>query len=295
MNTVPTIDQFSALFPSNDACFQYLLSKRVFYSSLACKNCEVEMKLNEQKRFFKCFNSKCSAKGSHTSINTGTFFSHSKMSYVLILRIAQLWLAKATVQTAITLLGCSKHTVCNFFNHFRNLVGSALLPEDQYIGGPGIIVEIDETKLGKRKYNRGHRVDGVWVLVGIERLPNGKIFLVPVEDRSSDTLSQHILNHVHPGSTVMTDQWRGYVDLQALGYNHLTVNHSQNYVDPDTGACTNTAEGLNSGLKRRIPVRNRTANGIEGHLFEYVWRRQNRDRLFDALIDAMAEIHYDFE
>jgi hypothetical protein len=32
------------------------------------------------------------------------------------------------------------------------------------IGSPGIVVEVDETKLGKRKYHRGHRVEGVWVV-----------------------------------------------------------------------------------------------------------------------------------
>ena len=36
-----------------------------------------------------------------------------------------------------------------------------------FIGEDGIIVEIDESKFGKRKYNRGHRVDGCWVLGGV--------------------------------------------------------------------------------------------------------------------------------
>ena len=62
-----------------------------------------------------------------------------------------------------------------------------------------------------------------------------------------------------------------------------------------TGACTNAAEGLNSGLKRRIPIRNRIRNDIEFHLGEYIWRRQNVGRLFDAFIDALRDIHHDFE
>jgi len=37
------------------------------------------------------------------------------------------------------------------------------------IGGEGIVVEIDESKFGKRKYSRGHKVDGVWVLEIVER------------------------------------------------------------------------------------------------------------------------------
>ena len=37
------------------------------------------------------------------------------------------------------------------------------------IGGPGHIIEIDESKFGKRKFHRGKRVDGVWVFGSIDR------------------------------------------------------------------------------------------------------------------------------
>lgn len=50
----------------------------------------------------------------------------------------------------------------------RELV-SQMVDEDTRIGGEGIVVEIDESKFGKRKYNRGHRVDDVWILGGVER------------------------------------------------------------------------------------------------------------------------------
>lgn len=185
--------------------------------------------------------------------------------------------------------------MCAFYSHFRHLVTSALREEDQLIGGPGIMVEVDETKLGKRKYNRGHRVDSVWIVVGIERQRDGGIFLVPVQDRSASTLRAIIQSHVRPGSIVNTDMWRGYSNIENLGMNHQTVNHSETFKDPITMACTNTAEGLNSGLKGRIPIRNRVREGIEEHLGKYVWRRQNKHRLFDAFVEALRDIHYDLE
>ncbi|KCZ75088.1 hypothetical protein H311_03940, partial [Anncaliia algerae PRA109] len=37
------------------------------------------------------------------------------------------------------------------------------------IGGDDIIVEIDESKFGKRKFNRGRKVEGVWVFGMVER------------------------------------------------------------------------------------------------------------------------------
>lgn len=41
--------------------------------------------------------------------------------------------------------------------------------ENVKVGGPGKVVEIDESKFGKRKYHKGRRKDGVWVFAGIER------------------------------------------------------------------------------------------------------------------------------
>jgi hypothetical protein len=38
------------------------------------------------------------------------------------------------------------------------------------IGGPNKNVEIDERKLGGRKYNRGHPVKGQWVFDCVERV-----------------------------------------------------------------------------------------------------------------------------
>ena len=52
---------------------------------------------------------------------------------------------------------------------FRELVEHAILSKPVKIGGEGKIVEIDESKFGKRKFHRGRRVDGVWVFGGVER------------------------------------------------------------------------------------------------------------------------------
>ena len=81
------------------------------------------------------------------------------------------------------------------------------------IGGPGIIVEIDESKFGKVKYHRSHRVDGVWIVGGVEKTPERKIFLIKVENRSEITLINLIKKYVHPGSIVRTDLWKGYSNL----------------------------------------------------------------------------------
>lgn len=39
-----------------------------------------------------------------------------------------------------------------------------------YEGGVGKVFEIDKSKFGRRKYYRGHRVEGQWVFGGVERM-----------------------------------------------------------------------------------------------------------------------------
>jgi len=48
-------------------------------------------------------------------------------------------------------------------------------------------MEIDKSKFGKCKYSRGHPVKGQWVFGGVER-ESQRTFLVPVPDRTADTL-----------------------------------------------------------------------------------------------------------
>jgi hypothetical protein len=56
-----------------------------------------------------------------------------------------------------------------------------LMARQEKIGGNGMIVEIDESKFGKRKYNRGHRVEGVWILGMIEKTGQKRIRLVTLK------------------------------------------------------------------------------------------------------------------
>ena len=74
-----------------------------------------------------------------------------------------------------------------------------------YLGGVNsdgqpIIVEIDESKFGKRKYNKGKRIDGVWVVGGVERTPERKVFLLTVPNRNQNTLKLIIDTFVKDGN-----------------------------------------------------------------------------------------------
>ena len=95
----------------------------------------------------------------------------------------------------------------------------------------------DESLLVRRKYNVGHQVGEQWVFGGYD-VADKVGFIVPVDRRDAATLLPIIQQHIAPGTTVVSDLWAAYNTLGTQGYQHLTVNHTYNFVDPITGACT---------------------------------------------------------
>ena len=99
-----------------------------------------------------------------------------------------MYLNKMPIGSIIETSGVCSEAITEWTKYIRQLVADCVETEQVMIGGENIVVEVDETKLGKRKYNRGHRVEGVWIIAGVERTPPKKIFLIEVADRSSETI-----------------------------------------------------------------------------------------------------------
>ena len=75
---------------------------------------------------------------------------------------------------------------------------------------------------------------------------------------------------------IMFDEWTSYRQLASLGYTHTTVNHSQHFVDPDDGTCTNWIESYWNAVKRRFKKMYRTAKEIVlSYLDEHMWRERH--------------------
>ena len=162
------------------------------------------------------------------------------------------------------------------------------------IRGEGQKVEVDETLFACRKYNRGCVVREQWVVGGVCR-ETKECFVVPVRRRDAATLLRVIGRHVQPGSSIITDCWRGYrtEDLAAAGFAHFTVNHSVNFMDPDTGAHTQSVERFWGALKARNKRhRGTTRKHLPGYLCGFVWRynRAEDEDLFEAFLLSIARV-----
>ncbi len=65
----------------------------------------------------------------------------------------------------------------------REICELSIIQRSEQLGGEGVRVQIDETKIGKRKYHRGHLVEGQWVFGAIEE-DSCKRFIAPIKDRT---------------------------------------------------------------------------------------------------------------
>ena len=94
------------------------------------------------------------------SLRTGTFFAKSKMTLEEIIQFLYMWshgLSQDQIQHELQTSSTTDVQWASFCGEVRE---TAVMKSSEKIGGQNIIVEIDESKFAKRKYNVGHRVQG---------------------------------------------------------------------------------------------------------------------------------------
>lgn len=229
------------------------------------------------------------------SIRKGSFFENSHLSIATIVRY--MWSFEIDKQDFMQreLRIGSAHTIVDFKQFFRDICIEHFLMAPIVIGGPGHTVEIDESCFVRRKYNVGHEVDPQWVFGGYD-VETRESFMVRVPDRSANTLIPRLMQFVLPGTTVISDLWASYNTVGNLGYTHLTVNHSQNFVDPITGATTNHVESVWQKAKEKNKRRFGTHRTmIDNYLGEFLWRQRfgNNGHAFHNLVTHIRDVYTD--
>ena len=111
---------------------------------------------------------------------------------------------------------------------------------------------MDETFIGRGKYNRGRRQGqrGWWFATLTEQggRKTGLTHWKLVRRRDLETLHSFILPHLASAMTVVvSDYWKGYVNLGEY-CRHCAVNHSKEFVTYQ-GYHTNHAEGVRGTIK----------------------------------------------
>lgn len=275
--------ELTLLTKNKEDTIKWLQQKDFLPREMNCFSCNVIMNIiiTENKCKFRCF--KCR---NEKSLLLNTIYYKSNLKIYYAVDLIYWWAFDMNVKNAKNEINttCS-NTVCKWYSKLRLLSFCVMKNETRKkIGGRGKIVQIDESLFSKRKYNVGREVRKIWIVGGIQYDTN-EVFFVETFYRSSTHLNQIILENVELGTIIYTDKWKGYNDLNDLGYFHYTVNHKTNFVDPTSGVNTQKIEGYWSVVKRWLKKKNITnKSDLFFYFSEFCFKRKYNDNIFETIM-----------
>ena len=233
------------------------------------------------------------------SVFDGSFLSNKKMSLRNVMFFVWHFVHHLSEQQCKQYMSIGESSNCavvKWYKMCRNICGEWIEKNPPKLGGFGKIVEMDESYFaGAPKYGKGRRLgEGAWV--GFDKWGFGliergsldcRIELVDAS-RSRKTLLPIINRHCLPGSIFCSDSWKAYnaladhLDLEDVLY--FPVNHSENYVNPNTGAHTQTVEGLWRHCKDFLPNFGMKPKDLGSYVRQFMWHRYAKQRKLDMFL-----------
>ena len=281
---------------------QWLAEHRLIRNSNTCGRCQGAMTLCRRQQANQGYTWRCRPCGVETSVHTGSFMSNCQMPTEKIVMMMFYWIhaVKCTHVKMFEEID-DWHVIVNYNNYFRVECEKWLNGHHVQLGGfdangASVVVEVDETFFFHRKYHRGRRRKGSWVFGIVERV-SGKCWLEVVPRRDAATLEQIILAHVLPGTTIMSDAWGGYANINQLNngvYRHEVVVHAHNFVDPVHGDIhTQSIEGLWMQVKRKLRYQSGTSRELfKSYLSEFQWRHSHKQHTFGEFLGMLSQNYH---
>ena len=246
-NMLPyTLKDFQKQFPDDATCLEWLKSY-LYPDGIFCEACNA---VTKHHRVVSRPSYSCDHCGHHVHPTADTIFHKSPTPLttwfyaVYLMAQTRCGISAKQIQRET---GVTYKTAWRMFKQIRTMLDDE---KSGPIGGFGRKVEMDETYYGSRSEGtRGRGTKKTPVVGMVQR--KGQVRAFVAADVKADTLRGLIKEHVLPRSTVFTDTFRSYNGLDARGYTHERINHSEGvYVVGEVH--TNTIEGFWSLIKRGI-------------------------------------------
>ncbi|OWZ22610.1 hypothetical protein PHMEG_0002659 [Phytophthora megakarya] len=231
-----TFEAVMAACAAEEQCILWCIRVGLLAETMTFSGCAGAMQRKEAR--WRCNRISCR---SERSVRHNSFFAGSRLPLSKFLKILYFWTYGTHVTEAAEHVGLRLKAGGQWYAYARDICTEEMLRCDMKIGGEGYTVEIDGTSMKKKqRYNRGSKYPDYWVFGGVDRTTKKWFAKVVYDDRTKPNLSRAIKSYIKPGTLIMSDQFKSYV----TEYTHQWVNHSQTFVDPTTGACTNRIVGV---------------------------------------------------
>jgi transposase-like protein len=287
-----TMQDFMDQFSTEESCKQYLVSVR-WADGFKCPRCSHAESWQLRRGIQKC--KKCHR---DISVTAGTVFHNRHLP--LRLWFQAVWLV-VSQKNGISALGLSrslgiKHQTTGW-NLLRIIRGGMVRTGRELLSG---LVEVDEVFIGGVKPGKRGRgaLGKVLALVAVEdkgKIGFGRIRIEIISDATAVSLRQAIKKMVEPGSTIRTDEWRGYTSPALEGYKHVVMEKQS--LEPGEDP-TPLVHRIASLLKRWLLGTHQGGvrpTHIKSYLDEFIFRFNRRKSgkrglLFYRLIQGMLQV-----
>lgn len=272
----------------------FLMEINLLNRSYNCPTCNTVMNLvsssrNKDKYAWRCMQRNCRSYKTYISIRRGTFFEPFKLHLSLVLLIIVKYCSGQQLFSIITSLDLDDLSVSKIINHLISKIPNTDFRYNK-LGGPGTIIQIDETMLNfKCKSHRGrsplNRTDSLCIVECRESIT--RAYACIISDKRASTLIPIILSQVHLNSTIWTDEHRSYVRLREYFQETGTVCHKFNFITEE-GINTQSVESFNNCIKMEIKKRKGVLT-IKREVFlkEFCFKFNNRGKLLEAVIEVI--------
>lgn len=284
-----TFRQFQAEYPDDRACLARIMIERHGGTEIFCPGCGALSRFHAmtKRRAYACQN--C---GHHVYPCAGTIFEKSRTNLTKWFHAMYLMTSTRNGVAAKELerqLGCTYKCAWRMAGELRKLMATA----DDH-GPLSGHIEVDETRIGGKQSQHDRRRKGTnkSIVIGMVERGDGKLRAGPIPDVTMEILSKVIGDNIVPGSTISTDEYRGYNALQSSPYTHGTVNHrAKEYVRGIHHV--NTLEGHWSHFKKAIASTHIhvSAKHLWKYVSEFSYRRNMRHShalMFDHLLVSVS-------
>ena len=174
------------------------------------------------------------------SIREGSFFTKSKLTLQKWLILMYWWVREYAVGDASEEAKVTANSAVQVYQWMRDVCSTKLKQHPIKLGGPGVVVQINESLYRHKPKNHWGRAtqNEVWVfgLVDTSHMPAlGYMQIVPQRDAA--TLLPIVQAHTLPGTIIHSDEWAAYRRVASLPNvaQHDTVNNSVEFVNSTTG------------------------------------------------------------